>query len=296
MPNPRQRVPGPTFAPAPFGLLSAAQVIDDQDPHWRNGIAWEPTCSDPARATIGPCDVVDDGVGGEVLGDPQSKRAQRGTDGESQGAAVTLFASHLCSTGGRTSEDDRTRAGTLLTNGEGRALEAVMFTGETEAGFLPPDETILGNAVVSSVLLAPVVSIASAVALAEAAVVSQTGGVGVLYMGHALATLAAGAQVVVRNGARLETVLGTPVVALANENVHDWAPANPGTYEGLWVYGTGPLVVYRQATPQVYDAIDQTVNDRHVIAERTYAFGWDCVTIAVPVSSDVLLPSAPPAA
>lgn len=265
MPNPRALVPGPTYAPAPFGLLSVAQVVDDPDPHWRNGIKWEATCSPSASTTISPCsEVVDPAAApdGRRAATPPVKSGDRGVP-QAEGPAVTLYATHECAVVGRTQQADLDRAGMLLTNGESRALESVLYTGETEAGTLPENLQALAEPALG---VAGASGLAHALGLLEDDLAQNYGGLGVIHATRGLALALVGERLAQRstNGARLETVLGTPI------------SAGGGYGTGTRLYATGAVVVYRGA-PSAYPGVDRAVNTSHVIVERTYAYGWDCL-------------------
>lgn len=275
-PNPRHRVSGPSFTPAPFGLMSVAQVVDDADPHWRNGIEWEASCSPEASATVAPCsEVIDPGNAGQVIAaDVPAKvtaDTPRGVPYD-EGPAVTLYAVHRCATVGRTGQADLDRAGMLLTNGEARGLEHVVQTGETDAGTLAlslaGDATPVGGAAGT---------VTTAFGAIEDAIRAGYGGVGVIHAPASLVTAAIAEGHVIRSasGGRLETLLGTPVA------VHSvWEPAVAGD---AVIYGTGALVIYRGAVSSYAD-IDRKTNDSIVVAERSFAYGWDCLTVSALVS------------
>lgn len=63
MVTPLKYVEAPAVERLPFGLLSAAVVIDDPDPHAGFGVEWEPEFCGPARRTIAAC------LNGPDLGD-----------------------------------------------------------------------------------------------------------------------------------------------------------------------------------------------------------------------------------
>lgn len=280
MPNPRHRVQGPTFTPAGFGLTAVATIVDDPDPHWRNGIQWETFCAGAAGTTLAPCyQVVDpEGDPGDLI--DAEVPAKSGAVGApwAEGDAVTVYAVARCSTVGRTREADVARAQALLTAGEGRALEAVVATGVTEAGTLA--RSLAGDAEPTGVAGG---SLHQALASLEDALGSSYGGVGVIHMPRSVALLAVAAGLVVREGQRLVTGVGTLVAAGAG-----YAPEQPISGP-VPVYASGAVVLYRGGV-EVLDDVDTQVNDRGVVAERTWAYGWDCSVFSATVDPAVLIP------
>ncbi len=288
MPNPRHLVPPPAAIPRPFGLLSVAEVRDDADPHWRNGIEHETTCG-TVGATWDGCAVEDD---------VPAKTGVRGVPPR-EASAITLYAADPCSTGGRSYRAARERATQVLLDGEGPALESLTESGRvsplTGASPVPDDAmplTFAADGVVAPGGLSA--SIAAAVASAEQYARSGlVGSLGVLHLPSAVASFIG--DRLIRSGSRLETTLGTPVLAGNYLARSDLVPVQDGPDDAslayLWV--TGPLVVYRGEVVTVgsadRDAIDRTVNDRTVIVERTYAVSWGCRTIAIPFPLSELL-------
>ena len=261
MANPRHRVSGPTFAPAPFGILTVAQVIDDPDPHWRNGVRWEDGVVPPAKATLSPCyPVVDpEGDPGDVI-DAEPVTKTPSTDGvdEFTGEAFTLYAMHECAAIGRTVQEDRDRAARLLTNGEARGLDAVIVTGETEAGTLP---TALANAE----NVGAMVTTLGVIVRLEEALRLRYGGVGVIWLPVPIATAAFADNLLVVNNGRVTTHLGTPVAVLSVDT------EDAGVH---WGYATGAVSIYRGPVVPI-EGFDHTVNRSAVIAERSYAVAYD---------------------
>lgn len=284
MANPRHEVTGPTFAPIPFGIPSVATVVDDADPHWRNGIKWEAGCSPVASTTLSPCAVVVDpegDPGDTIAADPPAKTPE--TDGApwDEGDGFTLYAMHQCSAIGRTTQDDRDRAARLLTNGEARALDTVIITGVTDAGTLPnaiaPAATTVGAEDGSDIV--------AALGSLEETLGTEYGGLGVIYLPRSLVLAGFAASVLVVANGRITTVLCTPVAQIAGTALDD-------AVGGLIpVYGTGALTLYRGGVNPI-EGFDHTVNRNTAIAERDYAFGWDCLAIeALVATSTILLPS-----
>lgn len=285
-PNPRQNVTGPTFAPLPYGILSVAQVVDDADPHWRNGIEWEAECSPIASATLASCYAVldpdaEDQDAPLIEADPPAKTPRQNGVPYLEGDAFTLYAVHQCAPVGRTEEQDIARAGRLLTNGEGRGLDRVLLTGVTEAGVLP--HSLVAQAEAADENPNP---IDIALGVLEAQIAHQYGGVGVIYLPRMLALAAFSRSLLVGNGQRLTTATGTPVALVDVVEL--------GEEFALTAFATGALTVHRGAV-QTLPALDRLTNTRTVIAERSYAVGWDCPTVYADIDVATLIPPDPEA-
>lgn len=280
MPNPRHQITGPTITPAPFGLLSAVEVRDDPDPRWRNGVEFRSTCPSQASATVAPCSA--DVVGDLVI---PPKTGTRGAE-YVEGPAVTLYAVHECAPIGETAEQAQAEAGRKLVAAEGPALELVVSTGDTEAGVLAEEFRLNGST--TNVLPGPPTGqpLLNAFGFIEAELAKR--GVGVIYMPRAFALWLISKQAVVRNGSRLESALGTPVVAMNYDFGTHIGPDGRHAGDGIaWIYGTGPAIVYRGGVTYL-PGFDSDVNTRTVIAERTYAYAWECGAFAVPVDLSTL--------
>lgn len=298
-PMPRLQVPPPPATPNQFGLLSVATQPDASDPLWMGaGIEWESRCApDPFRGgvTLGPCTPEDVEAGDPTPPGPDKLDVDRGVD-EGTAPAFTVWAAHRCSTTGRSLARDLERAGQLLTDGEGYMIDAAVYDGagvpELEA------ESILGTAQVGGDVVATTPEGLVAALEWVASLYYRTGAV--MHLRRDIATLAAGEGVVIRTGSRLETVLGTPVVAspafsgakptgLDNDNV--------GSEEFVWGYVTGPLVAYRSdvVLPDRTEGgtLDRTVNNRLVVAERTVSVGWDCFAAGIAMDATNLYTELP---
>lgn len=119
------------------------------------------------------------------------------------------------------------------------------------------------------------VSAAHALALMENALGDWYAGVGTVHMSPLVATLLLQNDLIVNNGGRFYTKLGTKVVV--------------GTgYSSTFLYGTGDVVLYRSSKILV-EAPNTTDNTVNVLAERAYVAVGDCMSL---VMSGVPEPSA----
>lgn len=282
-------VRAPSVTPLPYGLTSVVQLIDDPDIHWRNGIQYQPDVCETALVTLAQCPVVT-GFTKTVTSDGLPARGAE---------PFTVYADISCSAPGGFWEESEARTIAALTNGEGRAVERVFWTGNADTpsgGVVRPhlaedtesfDET-------GQVLLQPAatvgvtgtVDIVEGIGLLEAALASCYPGVGVIHAPRATLTHMAANHIVERMGPRMQTLSGTPVAFGAGYpgTAPDGSTPPAGT---VWLYATGAITMRRSEvmlTSTRAAALDRSVNTLRLIAERTYVIGWDCCLLALPVS------------
>lgn len=267
---PRIEINPAPFVPARFGLLSAASLVTEEDVHWRNEVFTLPTECGPATSYADDCPGVADRL--KVINDGVEVRG---------GQPFTVYAGFRCSPVGFTPEEIATRAAAALANGEARAVEAVLWSGDTDNGEVV--QPFLGNTnaaagldftppVVTEVTTGPT-NFADALGLLEDAVASCYGGVPIIHGSRAYSGYLSDAGIT-RQGQSLETILGSKFAAGAGYE--------PGT-----LYATGAVQVIRSA-PEVVgsfrDSIDRAVNTVTYIVERTYVVTWDCCLFSAEVT------------
>jgi len=284
-------VKAPTVTPLPYGLMSVVQMpTDDVDKtHWRNGVQYQPDACEVALSTTAQCPVVT-GYGKVATTEGvQTKGAQ----------PFTVYASISCTPVGNYWEEAEARVIAALTNGEARAVEDVFWTGGIDA---PSDTSIYphlaANAAVyddsGNVLLQPAatvivtgaVDIVEAVGLLETNLASCYGGVGVIHAPRAALAHMAANHLIEKSGQTIRTVGGTPVAFGAGYPGTSPAGATPASGTA-WLYATGAISLRRSdpvITSNRVQGLDRSVNTLQLYAERTYAIGWDCCLLAIPVS------------
>ena len=288
---------GPTFTPLRFGLLSAAQPVDDADPHWQLGIQMDlDSCGVPVAVTGGPCSGVGITKTPTVTGAPNMAAEP-----------FSVFAWMNCAPVGQGNDLEllRAKTETLLTNGEGRAVEKVVWTGQASNGTVRPhlaEDTAefsdaQGAQVVRIQTAATVVTtgtamaITEAIGLVEAELAACYGGEGVIHVPAGAAILLSNVGVVQRQGSQLRTLAGNIVALYAPGDRHGPTGAEPAAGQG-WIYGTGAVVVRRSPIKNLGQRPAQFVgraeNSTVYVVERTYVVAWDCCHVA----AQVLIPGA----
>lgn len=264
----------PQPEPSRFGLFSVATMLGDEPSRWKVGVEYEPLPCDVAELASYHCD--DD----EEVGYPLSIR-----DGEGlvQVEPFVVYGTYGCNTQSRPIDEAEQRARWHLQMGEERAVERAIAAG----GF--------GNAPTFQgaddlTPAAGAVSAARGFALLESLLGSEYGGVGVIHAPRLLVPAIAGGRLAERQGQRLETLVGTYVVAGGGYDIANVGPAGHPPDEGeAWLYATSRPTIRRgevYVTPDREHFIVRPSNDVEIVAQRAYAVAWECVLGAVRVTLD----------
>lgn len=293
--QPRQHVAGPTFTPAPFGLLEtlADAVRTPTDQHWRNGVNYEELCA-AADTTYEDCFAVS-GTGGAAAAPPPAKTPTAALATRAA-TAFTVYADVDCSVPGFWDRSQELINQTML-RAEGHAVERAFWTGraadqpvvyphlaadavvsETRSGHLYTLQTA------ATAVTGGPYDVVEGIGRLEAALANCYEGVGVLHVPVSLATALAESMLLVRDGNRYRTPKGNLIVL--GGGYTGSSPAGAELATSAYVYATGPLFIYRSnifTTPPV-SAVDRQVNTQNMIAERTYVLGWECCHLAVQIS------------
>jgi hypothetical protein len=275
------------FTSPSFGLLSPATTqLEIPNPKWRMGLQWQSFC--PAVAgTYGECTVPDEEI-------PPAPPKGVTWDWVTRGSTpVTIYSRVDCAPVGQW-EDLSTRNQQALIRSEQRELERIFWTGGIVAGAGVTDAYphLAANAEVTDgddLLQMPAEpvsedpqSIEVALGMLEAAMRRCYPGVATIHMPIRLAALAADHRLIEsRNGVMYTTSVGSKVV------IGEYPGTGPdGTLPPTgqtWMYASGEVFWVREATPHSFRAVesfDRDVNTLSMIAERTYAYGWDCCLFA----------------
>jgi hypothetical protein len=271
-------VQGPRVRPARYGLFSVAQPGDTSDPHWMAGVSFEDTlCADIASTTA-------------HCGDTSPMPGPKDIDGGPLFRLVdpfTVYGSYACGTGGRKASDAFAIASARLAAREELGVERVFWTGVTNdevlGSSLADGDAAAGLSVVDltgASTLDPV----TALDLLEEAMGACIPGAGVIHVPLRAASSLASQFLVVRDGDSIYTHTGQSVVF--GSGYPGTGPANVAVAANeAWLFGTGQIMVWRGdtfLTPELpAQAVDKTLNDITVFAERTYAVGFSCCIFAV---------------
>lgn len=264
--NIRQYVEAIPGTPLPHGLVSAATVVEATNPHEMLGVEWEPlTCG-----MAGTTDWCVDGEGeGEGEGDGEKDFDQPGVE---TAGPVTVYYGTRCPPVGIGFEDARNRATAGLLLGEQKALESWFWTNvlsvRIEEDLTPPSGPI------------PIVP---ALGMLEQHLAENYAGVGVI---HAPVGLGAWIPRLRHEGARLTTKVGNRVVLGAGYGISVGAI----NYETnvAWLYASGPVILRREPSPTTLpgnesESVNIVVNDRVILAERTWVPAVECTVQAIRV-------------
>lgn len=284
MVQPRLMVEAPPVTPLPFGLLSAAAVVDDLDGHAQMGVQYEPQACGDVYQTRAACEeaafsVEDNGHRGIPLveGDP-----------------FTLFSLFSCNPVGLGAEGLRAKAGESLRNGEGRGVETAF------AERLP-----LAEGAVDLTNGGAAVHVIDGLAALEAFAAANYGGVPTIHVPRGVGTVmgSLGGMQRSSDGRHLETRQGALVASgggysnLSGPPTDAEDPENtiqpPQTGEA-WIYVTGTVLIHRASQPSATPLVLNRVvdgdsraasNEGLVLAARPYVAMWECITAAVKVAT-----------
>jgi hypothetical protein len=270
-PGMRRRVEAIPGTPLPYGLLGGCTTIidigdglGDDDIHQLLGVEW---------LGLGCCLVHDTDWCPADGSTPAAKEFCRPQVESAD--PVTVYAGVECSTIGWSYAEAIEHVRAVLLLGEQRALEEAFWRH-------------IAPAAVDLTPAAGPVNIAQGVAALEGCLAERYGGVGVLHVPAGAAALLGCCNLAVKEGARLRTLAGNCVVVGAGYSAinegPDGTPAEPGT---AWLAITGPVLVRRGPLDIVPDragtSIDRRVNDRRVLAERTYVPATTCAVCMIKV-------------
>ncbi len=273
----RRYVTPPTVAPRPYGLLSVAQVIEDNDPHLGSGVEYETHNCGVPHETIGEC--YERAIAAEAPADLTVSERRTFVEGDPF-VVYALDSCNLVGSGGRDAIEQRARE--LLTAVEPRGIERGF-----ERQLLEVADDITPTA---GVALSPL----DGLAVLEEFAATNYAGVATIHMPAGTATRLGSHSLTARAG-RLETVNGNLVAAgggygqvrtLGTE-------ADPGTEApdgARWLFVTGAVVVRRggvEETGLVVDHAAPASNIYHALAQREVVVTAECMAAAVLVSGPV---------
>lgn len=250
-------VPAPEPLRTRYGLFTAASGPLDLPPHGEGGgVRYVPGTCGTAYA-----------VGVTCYDDEESSAPEKPHDtdnAEVQTGVFAVLSTLNCGAPGYTWEEYQAKVQRRLESTEQAAVEAALWSGldldGNDLGIL----TLDGQAQdvdpgYDPGLITDVVGALERYAYTE----QQYGYTAYIHAPVEVAAFAAEAGMAIRDGSRIITPLGSVWVF--------------GAYGSGSVIITGQTTVWRAPEIQVYDAFDRTTNEVLLVAERTYAVGFDCL-------------------
>lgn len=271
------------FAPLPeYGLLSVTQPITPKDSHWEGtGVYWEDVlCTDVTSISGFVC---------PPTGDAKDvDRGKRICCAE----PYTTLSSYECPPVGVPAGEAFDIARKRLLSLEHREVERVFWTGIAGDGTAINPSLQAGNSTCDDgpVDLTPdagALDPVAAIAVLESALAACGTGMGVIHGNYGIASYLANHMLLTERNGGWYTPTGQRLALGAG--YPGTGPANVVADAGeTWLFATGPVGVWRGEiflTPDRLDqAVDRSLNDVTVFAERTYAAGWNCCLFAVRLS------------
>lgn len=278
-------VPGPLVVPRRFGLFTVATPITPDDPHWEvAGVTWDDDLCTLAVSTISLCPPDDEDLGKAPL------RAFSSCCSE----PFIVYGSYDCPPVGRSANAAFDTATRRLLAHEERAVEAAFWTGSTaDANPIAPS-LVAGNTTCDLVPqdLTPVsgaVSPVAAIATLESVLADCVPGVGVIHANYGYAAYLANANLLLQDERGYHTPTGQRISLGAGYNGTLGPDGSDPAPEGeTWIFATGPVGIWQSeiflTPPRLDEAVDRSLNNVRVFAERVYAVGFSCCIVAIRAS------------
>lgn len=312
--NARALVSAPAKALLNYGLFSVAEMRTDAGPgaKWQLGVTWQNTCPD-ASSTYDEC-ILGNAFGVAVTGiaEPNAKEA---TAERSLWGAIpfTVVVEVDCSPPGFWEQSDDVIS-TVFGEAEHQTVEQVFWTGVVDGTadlafpHLAADAVVLDgetgdtNRATLQLVAANVgptggsstpLDVVEALGRLESSLSACVMGVGVIHVPTELLP-----HLLANHLLRLEDgVYYSPAghKVAVSPGYLGTAPDGAATDGVQWMYGTGPVFMYRSRGRYIGDkkeAFDHSLDTLKRIYERTYVIGYDCCLFGVAVSTGGVITGA----
>ena len=277
-------VPAPTLTPARFGLFDAADIVIENDDHFRNGIEYQPAPCTPAKLAAQDCFPPADP--GDP--DPRERDIASGLPLTHSGP-ITVYNGFSCKLPGLTEAQIQSFAERALAGGESTAVETAVWgdlsnVDVTDSTLAPNPLRLMGPD--TTILTTAAVDLVKGIALLEDHLAQTYGGVGILHAPRGVSAYAAERQQIRFDGGRPVTAVGTKWAFGAYPNTDiDGVEAATDT---AWLVVTSAVNIRRSPVQRrpldMRGVFSPTDNEALVLAERTYVVAWDCVHAAALVT------------
>lgn len=274
-------VPGPVIVPRRNGLFTVTEPITPADRHWEGaGVNWDDLLCGSAHSTDFSCPNID------------NPKIEDRDFNNCCASPFTVYASYDCPPVGHPANQAFDVATQRLLAHEEREVERIFWEGTPDSGaeqVTPSLQEGNSSCGITPVDLTPSVTGAAlspteALAVLESNLAECVPGVGVIHANYGVASYLAGASLIYREGNSWFTATGQRIA---------FGAGYPGTGPGgdvpddgeTWLFATGPVAVWRSdiflTPPRLDEAVDRSLNNVRVYAERVYAVGFSCCLFAV---------------
>lgn len=279
-------VDGPQIAPRINGLFSVASPATPADSNWEiTGVTWDESLCTDAFSRLYVCPPDDVGLDPKT---PDRSFTFCCAD------PFIVYGSYDCPPVGRSANEAFDTATRRLLALEEAAVERAFWTGAlTDNGQLINPSLTGGNDTCEIVPadLTPAsgaVSVVAGIALLESVLAECVPGVGVIHANYGLAAYLANASLLREDARGYRTPTGQRL-ALGAGYLSQFGPGGDPAPDGeTWIFATGPVGIWRSeiflTPPRLEEAVDRTLNNVRVFAERVYAVGFSCCLSAVRVT------------
>ena len=279
-------VPAPPVGPLRYGVFNVARITElsgiEAGRLWGAGYSFLTDHCDGANVYDDTCDTL------------PTKPFVEGSDLMNADPFRVIAKKH-CGTVGRTSDEMEAGVRQQLLSGEQTVVESVIWDG---SGLVAQSPTLTSS---GATLVTPLAAGAgAAIAALENAAYQTMGYAGVIHVNQQAYASLMYADILHQEGGIWRTALGTAVSFGAGYDITGPADVDPSA-GFVYAFMTSALDMRRTnvIVPDMMQALDRVNNQWVALAERAYAFTWDCpqtYTVQVPVAApataaDVALPA-----
>jgi len=307
--NTRAIVSAPSKERLRYGLFSVAEMRQASNPKWQMGVEWFNTCPD-AGSTYDSC-ILAGALGEDDVTDPDPKEATafRSLWGASP---FTVVVEVDCSAPGFWDQADDI-VSMVFGEAEHETVEEIFWTGTVNgtpnlafphlasASSLTDDDSIPAATLqLSAANVGPTggsstpLDVVEALGRLEEALSACVKGVGVIHVpADVLPHLLANHLLRLEDGVYFSPS-GHKVAV--SPGYLGTSPAGVATDGVAWMYGTGPVFMYRSRGRYIGDkkeSFDHSLNTLKRLYERTYVIGYDCCLFGVAVSTGGVITGTP---
>lgn len=264
----------PAHGPRRYGLFNAASILDLPIHGRTGGVQWEPEPCGPAYLYTAECPITN-----------QNAKTLTDTIAPQTAAPFVVYTDLVCAPVGRTPEEQQRRVIERLRGAEQTSVEAALWNGGA-VGATPN----LNGAGATIVVAGAATSLRARIALLEEAFYSAYGYQGTIHVNTTAYGQAADSVMIREIGtpslaASVPALLTTPIGSIwsfgAGYGVTGPAGVAPAA-GSVWAFMTPNVTVWQAADENVPDprqTFDRATNQMTVVAEREYAFGYDCPSV-----------------
>lgn len=294
--NSRMIVAPPTKTPLGGGLFSVVDLRPEPSvPQWRKGVTWQNICPEPLNSTFDIC--IATGSGATVTGEAESAKTPTGDRSTWGATAFTVYGEVDCSPDQEWWNNGERLVHDAFTESEQQAVETIFIGGLVDgqvsqfphltatAAVLDDQGTTLQLAV-TELNSGTATEAVLAMGALEQALGACVMGLGVIHMPATLLSFFESEHLITQRAGKFYSPSGHLIAA--SPAYTGASPAGVVAASTLWMYGTGPVFMYKSAGRFVGprdSMLNREIDTMAIIYERTYLIGYDCCLIGIAVNT-----------